>query len=260
MKRRNFIKKTAAASLLGTTSMAAASAKPAEVEKGNEYYEIRTYELVSKEKQGALEDYFQRALIPALKRNGAGAIGVFEDLEASDAPKCYLLITYPKLKTFTKLAAALAKDSVYQLASQDYNQIKKDDKIYHRVHTSLLEAFDSIPQMILPQGERILELRIYESYSEDSHRRKVMMFDDEELALFYKTGLHPVFFGKALIGPSLPNLTYMLTFKDKEERDANWKTFVGHPDWDAMKNKPIYADSVSKVTNFFLKPRPYSEV
>ena len=40
---------------------------------------------------------------------------------------------------------------------------------------------------------------------------------------FYETGLHPVFFGETIIGEKLPQLTYMLTFKDMEERDANWK-------------------------------------
>jgi hypothetical protein len=47
---------------------------------------------------------------------------------------------------------------------------------------------------------------------------------------FFKTNLHPVFFGEMIIGPHRPRLTYMLNFKDMEEHDARWETFVEHPE------------------------------
>lgn len=80
------------------------------------------------------------------------------------------------------------------------------------------------------------------------------MFNVEELALFYKTGLNPVFFGEMIIGPNRPTLVYMLQFKDMEERDKNWQTFINHPEWKAMSAKPEYANSVSNIKRSFLTP------
>ena len=42
--------------------------------------------------------------------------------------------------------------------------------------------------------------------------------------------------------------------------EANWKTFLEHPEWEQMKNKEIYADTVSNITQIFLRPTDYSQV
>jgi len=85
-------------------------------------------------------------------------------------------------------------------------------------------------------------------------RRKIKMFNVEEIPLFHEVGLHPVFFGDMIAGPYRPCLTYLLHFKDMAERDANWKKFIDHPDWNAMKVKEEYADTLSNIQKVFLKP------
>ena len=51
------------------------------------------------------------------------------------------------------------------------------------------------------------------------------MFNEEELKIFKNTGLHSVFFGEQISGPSMPSLAYMLAFKSMEERNINWENF-----------------------------------
>ena len=80
------------------------------------------------------------------------------------------------------------------------------------------------------------------------------MFNDEEIPLFLKVKLNPVFFGDMIIGPYRPCLTYMLNFKDMAERDANWQTFVQHPEWKVMSAKKEYANTVSNIRKIFLTP------
>ncbi|HKI87831.1 MAG TPA: NIPSNAP family protein, partial [Draconibacterium sp.] len=99
-----------------------------------------------------------------------------------------------------------------------------------------------------------------ESYNEDAGRRKIKMFNSEELPLFKKVGLHPVFFGQILAGQFMPALTYMLWFKDMEERDANWAKFSSSDEWNTMKNKPEYANTVSLVKRKFLTPADFSQL
>ncbi len=109
-------------------------------------------------------------------------------------------------------------------------------------------------------GERIFELRIYESHNELKARLKIEMFNQAELAIFEKVGLDHVFFGQTLVGANLPNLTYMLGYRDMAEHDQAWKAFLEHPDWLALKDQERYRDTVSKIVNRFLKPTDYSQI
>jgi hypothetical protein len=86
------------------------------------------------------------------------------------------------------------------------------------------------------------------------------MFNEEVFPIFYKTKLNPVFFGEVLAGPNLPCLTYMITFKDMEERDKNWAVFGADADWKKVSADPKYANTVSNIRRVFLEPLPYSQV
>jgi hypothetical protein len=82
----------------------------------------------------------------------------------------------------------------------------------------------------------------------------------EELPLFEKVGLHPVFFGELLAGRMMPALVYMLWFKDMDERTANWAKFSASDEWKTMRVKEEYADTVSKVRKIFLTPMDFSQI
>jgi hypothetical protein len=86
------------------------------------------------------------------------------------------------------------------------------------------------------------------------------MFNNEEIPVFLKVGLMPVFFGKIMAGQYMPALMYMLGFKDMAERDAAWGRFSENEDWIVMRDKPEYADTVSNIQRVFLTPASYSQV
>jgi hypothetical protein len=86
------------------------------------------------------------------------------------------------------------------------------------------------------------------------------MFNEEEFDIFNRTKLNPVFFGEVISGRNLPNLTYMITFKDMEERDNNWKAFSADPTWQKVSKDPQYANSVSKIIRTFLEPMTCSQI
>ena len=87
------------------------------------------------------------------------------------------------------------------------------------------------------------------------------MFNDGELTIFEDTGLHSVFFGSQVSGPLMPALTYMLSFKDMEERDANWKKFSVHSsEWKPISILTEYTNTVSDIKRIFLKPLSYSQL
>ena len=216
----------------------------------NEVYELREYEIAFFDNQQSLMAYLSGILLPSMRKIGANHTYIFRENGDANPSKVWVLISYPSLDIYQRCQAAMIKSSFVE-ASADYAAAGKS---YSRYTSSLLSAFDGIPAMRAPGVDHsIFELRIYEGVNEDAVRRKVMMFDDEELPLFDEVGLNSIFFGKMLVGPYMPNLVYMLGFRDMADRDAAWERFSVHPDWKAMLQKPIYKDTVSNIRRVFLE-------
>lgn len=258
MQRRNFLKGTAAMAAVTVAGPAVAGSTPPADNK--EFYEWRVYQLTGGGEKNNLKNYMTKALMPLFGKMGI-KLGVFEELDNEEPPKVYTLFAYPSAEVYFQLQKELSSDKDYLAAAKTYFELPASRPVFERYETYLMEAFDSIPKLKLPEKNRgLLELRTYESYNEDAARRKVAMFNDEELPLFEKLGLHPVFFGKILAGRQMPALMYMLWFTDMNERTANWGKFGGSPEWKEMSGKTIYADTVSKVRKKFLVPADYSQI
>ena len=258
MERRNFLKSTAAvAAVTATGGIATANNLPA---SDKEFYEFRVYQLTGGGAKNTLKSYFTEALMPLFGKFGV-KLGAFEELDKEEPPKVYTLFVYPTSQVYFQVQKELVTNSGYLAAAKSYFELPATKPIFERYETFLTEAFDRIPKLRLPDKSRgLFELRTYESYNEDAGRRKIAMFNDEELPLFDQVGLHAVFFSKILAGKYMPALMYMLWFKDMDEREANWKKFVDSPEWKAMSAKPIYADTVCKVHKKFLTPTDYSQI
>ncbi len=259
MKRRNFIHNTLAAGALG--SMGATAQTGPKKGRAREYYELRVYSVASAEKQALLDAYLQNTALPAYAKMGIKNVGAFKVLNDAANHSVYLLIPYASMEQFAAATTKTSGDLAYG-ASAEYAGVPMKDPVYDRIESSLLLAFEGMPQLKVPaKKDRIFELRIYESHNEKAGKQKVKMFNaGGEIAIFNQTGLTPVFFGEALVGTRLPNLTYLLTFDNMEARDRNWKQFGSHPDWVKLKDQPEYVDTVSKITNIFLDPTAYSGI
>jgi hypothetical protein len=255
MKRRKFIATSALASAIPFSKVKGEElAYDDQNEKDRELYELRKYEIKFGGRKQLLIQYLKEVLKPTLNEIGANNFLMFEDFGMSNPSKIWVLISFPDSASYLK-SQMIFEDPDYLTKAKVYDAIPKDQTIFNRYETSLLHAFSGLPQMDGNVSESsIFELRTYEGYSEDAVKRKIEMFNKEELTLFYKVGLHPVFFAKMMAGPHLPCLVYLLHFKDMEERDANWAKFVNHDDWKEMRSKPEYADSVSNIRREFLTP------
>lgn len=265
MKRRHFVK----ASLL--TPVAAQLATPAvlapetnQAQPNLEFYELRIYTLKNATQLNLVRDYYKLAAIPALNRLGSKPIGVFTEYLAGGFTKLVSLIPYASMDAFLKVNDQLAKDTVYQQAGAAYLTADGATPAYERVENSLLQSFTMMPKLEVPEKKpRLFELRRYESPGVAAGKKKIEMFNEGgEIAIFKRVGLTPVFFGETLIGPLRPNLTYMLTFDDMAEHDANWKTFSADPEWKKVSALPEYANAkiISNIHRMFLVPTDFSQI
>ena len=280
--RRNFLKSSLAASATAAlaTGISARAAQTSPSAAARDYYELRAYRLKPDTSSAVLENYLEKALIPALNARGLANVGVFTEVEVDKKavtakPKIgtptapvaiWVLITHPSLESFTQISTELNTDATVQAAAPEFFRTPKSNPAYDRVDTWLLRAFAGMPKLAVPAfsknktPSRIFELRDYESHSEERALSKMAMFNDGEISLMQDLGMSPVFFGQALAGPNLPHLRYITCGPDLATHLGNWKKFGPDPRWVKMKDQPTYKDNTSKNTARFIVPTAYSQI
>jgi hypothetical protein len=268
MKRREFIKTSVAATALagvGASTMTTA-APEATAGKSREYYELRVYRLKTGEAHEVLDGYLEKALVPALNRMAVKPVGVFTEPEPKGGPAIFVLIPFASLQMFGEAAMRVNADADYQKAGAEHLAAVKDHPSFDRIDSWLLLAFAGMPRIELPSYSqekkkgRVFELRTYESHSESKALRKIEMFNSGEIGVMRAVSMAPVFYGQALIGASLPHLTYMLSAENADEHTKHWAAFGKHPLWNKMKDDPQYADTVSNIKKWMLSPTNYSQI
>jgi hypothetical protein len=275
MKRRQFLKSSLTVSAVAGLSTASLTASAAGLSgKKQEHYELRAYRLKSGANHTLLDQYLEKAAIPAWNRLGGKPVGVFVQqeregtaagTEVRDSSVVYVLIPYPSLDAFVKATGQLNEDSLAGNGAPEYLAAMKDNPAFDRIDSWLMLAFAGLPQIELPpysreKKQRMFEIRTYESHSEVKALKKVQMFNSGEIDVMREVGLAPVFYGQALIGRDLPHLTYMLSAEDADAHKQHWSAFGKHPVWAKLQKEPQYADTVSKIRNQFLVPTSYSQI
>lgn len=259
MKRRQFL----ATSLAASGLTAAQQAGP----KGRDYYALRRYQLQSGPQEKVADTYFREALVPGLNRLGIRPVGVFSVNIGPDSPSFYVLMPGMTVETLVTADFRLEHDKEYLKTGAPFLNTPAKQPAYVRVESSLMLAFEGMPRLTLPHGSaehraRVFELRTYESPTDQDHKRKVEMFNNGEFDIFQKAGFWQIFYGDTLLGPRMPNLTYMIGFPDLAERDKMWNAFGSAPEWKKLSGSPRYAfeEIVSSITNVILSPTEYSQI
>jgi hypothetical protein len=210
-------------------------------------------------------DFLSQSMLPAYQRAGIGPIGFFTPLIAPRSPFILSLIQYRSLAAMEEAQWKLTADRDFLKDVAEFDALPGLN--YVRAESSVLYGFDAVPGIEVPPTDgrrpvRVFELRTYESNNSTTLRTKIKMFNQAEIAVFRKCGLLPVFFGQTIIGPDMPNLTYMVAFDDLAGREKAWKTFVDDAEWKKLRVVPEYTDAkiVANVSNSILRPLPFSAI
>ena len=263
MQRRDFLTSSlaAAAVALKPTLSSAQTGKP------RQYFELRKYQQQSGPQTKLLQSYLSDALIPALNRIGFTPIGVFNLYLGPQSPATYVLIPSNNLESLVTSELQLAKDDQFMKAAAPFWAAPAAAPAFVRVESQLMLAFEGWPQVTVPpvtaqHGKRVFQLRIYESPSQQDHVRKVEMFNSGEFDIFQKAGFWNVFFSDTLIGPRLPQLTYMVAFPELADIDAKWEAFGNHPDWKKLSAETRFSFEpiVSNIDSLILRPASFSQI
>jgi hypothetical protein len=271
MQRREFLA-ASVATALGVAAAGPLRAAAADEKSGaRQFFELRTYHFKSPEKQRAFESFAAEALVPALNRAGVEPVGVFK-LSAKDNPNLrleadptdlWLLLPHNSLESVVTLEERLANDAAFQDAGKAVLAAPKNNPAFDRYESLMLWAFEKAPRIVptAAKGEnRLFELRTYESHSNERHRNKVGMFNAGEFPVFDRAGMPGVFYGSAVSGPNLPQLTYMIVHPDAADVRKHWSAFGADAEWKKLLGDPSYRDNVSKIVGRFLRPAAGSQL
>ena len=119
---------------------------------------------------------------------------------------------------------------------------------------------EAAPSPSLKSNGRLLELRTYYAMPgklEDIHKR----FREHTMRIFAKHGMTVVGFWGPVYKKdgSDSKLTYLLSFKNREERDAKWKEFAADPEWQKVsKESEANGKLLEKIDSIFLYDTDYA--
>src|SRR5690606_10354436 len=97
------------------------------------YYEIRTYSLKDAHQQSLVENYLEKAAIPALNRLGIKNVGVFTELKPSGQSTVVALIPYQSLHDFETINDKLEQDKRYITEGAEYLNAPATKPAYERI-------------------------------------------------------------------------------------------------------------------------------
>lgn len=230
------------------------------------YYQLKIYHYKTQAQEGRIERYLEQAYVPALHRTGIKNVGVFKPVKQDTADmRIYVFTPFKSVDKLINIDKELYADTKYLTDGEDYINADYKEAPYNRIETLVLQAFPGMPAPAVPnltgnKADRVYELRSYESATEKYNFNKVRMFNDgDEVGLFKRLGFNAVFYSEVIAGTHMPNLMYMTTFNNKQDRDKHWEAFNNDPYWKSLSAKAEYKNNVSHADITFLYPTAYSD-
>jgi hypothetical protein len=258
MDRRSFVH------ALGGASMLAAMGPSAAAQTGGRrtrYYRLAFFYLRMGDQAARLNQFFTGQM-PFLTRLTPGPVGVFQVFVGEHMPAMMYLSGYPNLGDLEAAIRKAQADSGYQKAVAELEQ--GAEQPYNRVDTVLLEATDYSPEIVplkeKPKAPRIFELRVYQSPTLRQARLVHERFAGPEIKIFHRVGIHPILYSSTVVGPKMPNLTYLTPFSTLADREKAWEAFGADAEWAKVRKESIDRGGqiVSQIDITLLRPTDYS--
>jgi hypothetical protein len=270
MRRRDFLL-TSGLATAGLISATRAAESGAADDPKQQIFEIRTYHFASAAKREAFEAFVAEAAIQAWNRAGAQPIGVFNlfakdnlDLRLTEDPQdLWIFLPHKSATAAADFESRLAADQTFAEAGRTILTAAKSDPAFTRYGNMLLRPMTGSPRVVPPSQrgpDAIYEMRTYESPNLERHFNKLDMFNSGEFGPFERAGMSGVFFGGAIAGPDLPQLTYMVAHGNADDVKKHWSAFGADAEWQKLKSDAKYKDNVSKITKRFLRAARGSQI
>ena len=252
MDRRAFVNALGSAGML-----AAADSTP----KKTRLYRLAFYYMRMGEQPARLNQFFASQM-SLLRKTHPGPLGIFNVFLGSHLPAMATLAGFPSIADMETALSQSRNDLGFQKAAAELES--GPEPPYDRVDVVLLEATDYSPEIQplkeKPKTSRIFELRVYHSPTLRQNRLLHERFAGAEIGIFHRVGIHPILYSSTLVGPNMPNLTYLTPFATLADREKAWDAFGADSEWIKVRKESI--DRGGQITNqisiTLLRPTDYS--
>ena len=236
-------------------------------EPARDYYLIQVYHCTTAKQIANIDVFLKNTFLPYIHENGIQKVGVFAPLDndtASDK-RLYVWVPFKNIQKLDELDQKIEALDPMGSAAIIHLESADGSLPYTRIEKIITRAFKFQPQYVTKStltksSSRIYEYRSYESPTEAMHLRKVHMFNEGgEVTLFASLNFNAIFYSKVIAGSSMPNLIYMTSFNNMEDRNAHWKSFVEAPLWKKISVAPEYLNSVNRNETVLMSARDYAD-
>jgi hypothetical protein len=232
-----------------------------------DYYVIQIFHCSSNNQVATIDRYLKNTLLPYLHTVGIAKVGVFAPIDNDTAIDKRLFVWIP-LTSINEIEALEQKiEKLDPMGNDPLIHLENTDSSlpYNRIEKILTRAFKLQPNYVsktnlTKSSNRLYEYRSYESPTENMLLRKMHMFNEGgEIEMFDRLNFNPIFYSKVIAGSRMPNLIYMTSFNNMNERNERWKAFFNDPVWKKIAVDPAYLKSVNKSETVLMSARDYAD-
>ena len=234
--------------------------------KQAEFIQIIVYHFANDTQVIETENYLKAAYLPALHQQKLNRIGVFKPIDFTADKRLFVVIPYSSFAHYVKANKQVDFDKNYLNEGDKYIKSAHNNAPFIRKEIIFLNSFSTTPFLQKPNlkgtdADKVYELRSYESATELLHQKKVKMFNEGgETEIFSRLKFNPIFYGSVIAGSKMPNLIYLTSFENMEERKSHWDAFGADDAWKKLSALPEYKNTVSKNETIFLRSTSYSDL
>lgn len=204
-------------------------------------YLLETFYLKQGTQPARIQEYLSKAALPALSKVHTGPKIVLEGLVVPRTPQVVLILGFQSVQEFWSVRAKLNADKDLEQAFENWQAGAEPP--FEQQANVLLEATDYSPEIVPldppPQTPRVFELRVYHSPTYRQLKALHERFSNNEVRIFHRSGVHPVFYSSTVVGSNMPNLTYLIPFADLAAREKAWNAFNADPEWAKVRQASI---------------------
>ena len=238
MKRRSFIQSLAGAGMMSQTG---APAGAQESNRKTRFYLLDYFHYRQGDQATRLTQFFTSQTPLIGKR--IPTFGVFAGVLTPQVQTLMTLSGFAGMEEMAAAARDIENDAGYQKAHAELESGATPP--YDTLQRVLLQALDFSPEVVplaeKPKSPRYFELRLYHSPTRRQLQLVHERFAGAEINIFHRSGVHPLLYADTLVGPEMPNLTYLIPFATLADREKAWDAFNADPEWIKAR-----ADSIAR--------------
>jgi hypothetical protein len=236
MNRRSFVEAVAATGMLAQTESPAGAQPPAGKTR---LYRLDYFYYRQGDQGNRLAQFFSSQAPLFLKY--MRSFGVFTAVMAPHAQTMMVLSGFADADDMAAAAGRIEADADYRKAHSEFESGAEPP--FDSAQRVLLQATAFSPEIVppaeKPRAPRYFELRIYHSPTLRQLGLVHERFAGAEIQIFHRSGVHPILYADTIIGPDLPNLTYLIPFASLADREKAWDAFNADPEWIKVRAESV---------------------